>query len=1044
MFCDLADSTAMASGLDPEDFREIVQAYHATTVKVVQDFGGHVAQYLGDGLLVYFGYPRAHENAAARAMHAAQGIVAALPGLNQRLALADTQRLRVRIGVHTGLVVVGDVGSGARHEKLAIGDAPNTAARLQSLAPPDGIVASAATRNLVREALDWNDLGLVRMKGIAAPMQVFSLGAASLPRGQLEVRETTPLVGRQTEAAFIHSAWRSATASAGSVVLVGGEPGIGKSRLLAAARELALQDQASVFVFRCSPYHTASDLHPVTEWLEQALGFLPEESGASRFAKVEQALAGPQGAALSGGDGRPGSAATPQSPAQGVDALGTAAWNQEISLLAGLLSLPLPAGREPPHLTPAVSRQRTQAALAHWLLAQALTQPLLLAFEDLHWADPSTLAFIQLLTAEVREARIMIVVTFRPEFTPPWPEAPRTVRLALERLPGADIEAIVRRVTGGVPLPDTVVRQIIAKTDGVPLFVEEFTRTLLESGALLEREGRFEVRGDILAGLIPESLRDSLAARLDRLGTGRAVARHAAVIGRRFDVSLVAQTSGLTADDVEEGVNELVRAGLIYRVDARTSSERYEFKHALVQAAAYDSLLRRERNALHSRVSEEMQARLPELVERQPELLAHHLTESQQWVPAAQRWLVAGQRCLARSANLEAIAHLRSGLALLEHLPPGIREGLELALLSTIGPALIATTGFGSPQVGQVYTRARSLCELMNDRPEFFPCLWGSWVFHLVSGQLKTSLQIAQQMLDLAEKSGDSAILVEAHWTMGNSLFWLGDLVQADHHLAFAARLYDPVAHAGNALVYGQDPAVAAECYRSYCLWGLGQADEALAALDRADALAAARDHIFSTGWALAFRFLVHTYRREPALALQAADRSIGFGAEHSHPFWTAAAMIVRGWAQAQLGDRSAGLAQFHEGLALYDATGSRVVQTLWYALLAELELDAGQPDQAAAVLDKGFAVAADVGERYSEIELWRLRGRWHAGQGRAGMAEARRCTERALAQAQACNAGSYALRAAEQLKTLQVGGHADDAVGDHTDDAVDGHIPPA
>jgi len=1000
MFCDLADSTAMANGRDPEDFREIVHAYHEAAVKVIQDLGGHVAQYLGDGLLVYFGYPRAHEDAAARALHAAQGILGVLPALNARLGLTSPQTLRVRIGVHTGLVVVGDVGAGARMEQLAIGDAPNIAARLQGVAPPDGVVASAVTRNLVREPMDWRDLGELALKGIAQPLRAYALGGDGATTTGGAQREEAPLIGRESESAFLDGAWASARAAAGTVVLVSGEPGIGKSRLLAAACECVARDGGRTLLFRCSPYHTASDLHPVIDWLERALAFVPGEAPSARYGRLAQALHGN----------------APNGPT------GT---NDELELLAALLGLPLPEGHEPPRLTPQIAKQRTQAALVRWLLAQSAHEPLMLAFEDLHWADPSTLVFIQALTGELAGAPLMLLVTFRPEFEPTWPAAPRTVRLSLERLTRAGIEAIVSRLSGGRRLPDAVLRQIVANTDGVPLFVEEFTRTVLESGALQAHGDRFELRSDLLTGLIPESLRDSLAARLDRLGAGRSVARHAAVIGRRFEASLVAALAGLTAQEVDDGLTELTHAGLVYRVDVHASSERYEFKHALVQAAAYESLLRRERTLLHARVAQQIESRLPELAERQPELLAWHLTESQQWVPAVQCWLLAGQRCLARSANQEAISHLRAGLALVPHLPGDVREGLELALLSTIGPALIATTGFGSLPVGEAYTRARQLCEVMQDRPEFFPSLWGCWVYHMVSGRLATSRHIAEQMLELGQRTGDPAMLVEAHWTLGNSLFWLGQLAAADEQLALTPRYYDRERDAGNALRYGQDAAVAAECYRSYTLWALGCAEQALDAHARASQLAAQRDHIFTTGWVLAFGFMVRMFRREARQALSAAEATLAFSTEHGHPFWTAAAMVVRGWARARLAqgidatEFDAGLAQLREGLALYEMTGSQVVQTLWYALLAELELDAGRLSDARAALDAGFAKAEAVGERLSEIELWRIQAEWFARQPVPDRAQAQRHFMHALAMARECGARSYGLRAATGLHRL-------------------------
>ncbi len=988
LFCDLVDSTGLAGTLDPEDLRELIRDYHRACAAVIARFDGSIAQYLGDGLLVYFGYPRAHEDDAPRALHAALGMLESIEGLNERLQRLGKPRLRVRIGIHTGLVVVGEVGEG-HQEQLAIGEVPNIAARLQAAAEPDSIAVSGATHRLIRERFAWRDLGRLEMKGVIHPIPTFGLarqnvaGAENAPPKRLP----KPIAGREAELALLADAWAKVSAGAGVVISVSGEAGIGKSRLVDALRERASADRKSALVLRCSPFHSTSELHPVVECFEAALGLACAETSAERFGRLERGLR--------------------------ESGLGS----EGLALLAALMSIPLPAGVGAPNLSPMVARQRTHAALAEWLLGEARAGPVLIACEDLHFADPSTLEFLALLVPLAAAAQMLLVLTFRPEFNPPWTALPGARQIHLGRLQGEAARAIVARLTGGKALPPAILQTVLANTDGVPLFVEEFTSAVLESGVLVERDNRYELAGELPAGLIPQTLRDSLTARLDRLGPARTIARHAAVIGRRFHRDLLDAISTENACSVAEGLRGLEAADLVHRVDAEP--RQYEFKHALVQVAAYESLLRRERIDMHMRVARELERALPELVERQPELLAHHLTGAQQWARAIDRWLAAGQRNLAQWANAEAIANLRAGLSLLPNLPAEERAPLELALLTTIGPALIATTGFGSAQVGEVYARARELCDVLEGRAEFFSALWGSWVYHHVRGELGAGQQFARRMLKLADDADDEAMRIEAHWTLGNSCYWLGELEKADQHLSAATALYRPERHAGNALLYGQDPAVAAECYRSFALWMLGFADQSLAALSRARTLAAARDHPFTTAWALAFEFMAYMYRQEPKPALAAAERTLAFCREQGTPFWIASAVIVRGWARARLGDSDAGIDEMREGLQQYEATGSRIVLPLWLGLLAEALLAGRRHDDARAALAQGLAIAATNGERVSEIDLWRIQGDLDCSENARDRERARRSYARAVEMAEQHRALGLGLRAATGLHAI-------------------------
>jgi predicted ATPase/class 3 adenylate cyclase len=989
LFCDLVDSTSLAGEADPEDFREIVRAYHQTVAMVVRRYGGHIAQYLGDGVMVYFGWPKAQEHAASSSLLAARGVLRGLPELNARLGLSGERQLKVRLGIHSGLVVVGEVGAGVRHETLAIGDVPHVAARLQSAAPPNGVAFSGSTRQLVREPMDWQDLGPMHLRGVAQDVQVFTLGGGAAP---LDNESLTPLVGRAAEAQGLADAWQQAFEShAGSAIWIRGEAGIGKTRLAATVRQRAVRDRGQVVVLRCSPFHTATQWQPLIEWMESALGFAPGDQPGERYLRLCQWMA----------DGC--------SPAR-----------EDIDLFALMLSLPVPPDSPVLKWAPPALRQRTQEALLRWLVRLSQTLPVLLLWEDLHWADPASLALIQALDQRVKELPILMVGTYRHEFVAPWPVTPQTQELVLERLPESAIESIVFRLAGDRKLPEEVMRRIIANTDGVPLFIEEFTRAVLDSGALIDRGDRYELRRNLDGTLIPESLRDSLTARLDLLDAGREVARHAAVIGRSFDAPLVTTLSGLSPERVKEGLDELEKVGLVHRVDP-ADAERYEFKHALVQVAAYELLLRRERQELHERVARAILEDLPDVAARQPELLGFHYAESQQWAQAATQWLLAGQRALAQSANVEAIAHLRNGLRAIESLPDVERLHLELALLTAIGPALIATTGFGSEQVGAVYARTRVLCERVGDEPATFMSQWGSWTYYHMHGELETARDFAQRMLATAERLQDPNLLVQAHWPVGVSLAWVGELQRADAHLSKVAQYYDPVRHASNAMMFGQDPAVAAECYRAYTLWAMGHNECARSALERAHILAAQRDHQFTTAWVLFFEALMALFRREPQAALSAAEHALSFSQDQGHSFWTDGAEVIRCWALAAQ-DGPGGLESLREAVAAHARSGAVALQPIWNNILAEQELVHGHVARAQAAMETAFSHARAMELRYMEIDTWLVKARLLAAQSPPDMDGAREALLQSLELARTSGARTLELRTARLWQMLHAG----------------------
>jgi class 3 adenylate cyclase len=643
MFCDLVDSTNLAQRLDPEDYRAVVRAYQEAAVAALRPFDGYVAQYLGDGLLVYFGYPRAHEDAAQRAVRAGLAIVDAMEPLNTRMVPQCGVRVAVRLGLHTGVAVVGTVGSGVRQEQLAMGDTPNIAARLQGLAAPNTVVLSAVTARLLHGAFALEDVGVQQLKGVVEPMPVFCVLGPGEPAS--DEAEPAParlpfLVGREAELGVLLRRWEQSKTGLGQVVLLSGEAGIGKTALVEALRAHVAQEGRTRVGFRCSPYHTHSALYPVIEHIKRVLRLDRQNSPESTLDKLEQALQ--------------------ESPLLREEA---------IPLLPALLSVPLPDGRYPAlALTPQQQRQQTLDALVAWLVAEAERCPVLAVYEDMYWADPSTLELLGVLVEQSPTVPMLHVLTFRPDFVSRWPPRAYITPITLNRLDRPQAEALIRHVAGGKALPEEVTQYIVTRTDGVPLFVEELTRMVLESGLLREAEVHYVLTKPLASMPIPTTLHDAFMARLDRLSAAKAVAQLGAVLGREFAYALIQALESLDEVTLQARLGELVAAELLYQ-RGRPPHATYRFKHALIQDAAYASLLKSARQQMHQQVARVLETQFPETVAMQPELVAQHYTEAgltEQSIPCWQR---AGQQALQRSANSEAVQHLSKGLELLATLP---------------------------------------------------------------------------------------------------------------------------------------------------------------------------------------------------------------------------------------------------------------------------------------------------------------------------------------------------------------------------------------
>jgi TOMM system kinase/cyclase fusion protein len=1005
LFCDLVDSTVLASRLDPEEWREVVRAYQDTCAKVIARHEGHVAQYLGDGLLVYFGYPYAHEDDAQRAVRAGLGMVEAMGPLNARLSQEHGVQLDVRLGIHTGQVVVGEIGGGVRHEQLALGETPNVAARLQGLAAPHTVVTSAATVPLLGGFFACRSLGPQLLKGLTQPLEVYQVLSESTARSRLEAAGytgLTPLVGREQEVELLRERWAQVKDGLGQVVLLSGEAGIGKSRLVQVLTEhVAAESQAWLMPCQCSPYHQNTALYPMIDLLERvALRFEREESPDQKRRKLEGFLV-QYGLPLA----------------------------EAVPLLAALLSLPLAADYAPLTMSPEQQKQKTLQAFLTILLRIAAQQPVLFVIEDLHWVDPSTLELLNLLVDQGPTARILALFTCRPDFNPPWTGRSHLTQVTLSRLPRLQAAEMTSRVAHGNALPPEVVEQIVAKTDGVPLFVEELTKMVLESGLLQERDERYELTGSLPPLAIPTTLHDSLMARLDRLAAVKGLAQLGATLGREFSYELLQAVAPWDEDTLHRGLHQLVAAEFLYQQGLPPQAT-YRFKHALIQDAAYQSLLRSTRQQYHQRIAEVLESRFPETVETQPELLAHHSTEAGLMAQAIPYWERAGQQALERSANLEAIGHLTTGLEVLKTLPDTPeRTQQELTLHTALGVPLRATKGLAAPEVGQVYARARQLCQQVEETPQLFPVLRGLWEFYELQGELQTARELGEQLLSLAQRVQEVELLLAAHNVLGDTLIWLGEFAVARDHLEQGMALYNPQQHRSHAFLYGYDSGVHCLSFGAWALWYLGYPDQALRSIHDALTLAQELSHPFSHAFALAFAAWLHQLRREGQAAQERAAAAIALSTDQGFPFWEAWGTILRGWAQAEQGQSAEGIAQMRQGIAAWRATGAELQRPYYLALLAEAYGKAGHTEEGLRVLGEALTAVHKTGERQYEAELYRLTGELRLKQNVPDAQEAESCLRQAVDVARQQQAKSLELRAAMSLSRLwQQQGQRDEA----------------
>ncbi|MQW65380.1 AAA family ATPase [Sinorhizobium meliloti] len=993
MFVDLVESTRLSSRLDPEEMGELLRGYQRAVASAIARFEGHVAKYMGDGVLAYFGYPRAHEDEAERAVRAGLAAIEAV----RKLQPPHGETLEARVGIATGLVVVGElIGEGAAREETVIGETPNLAARLQSVAEPGAVVVASATRHLIGGLFDLAELGFHPLKGFSASIPAWRVLGESSAESRFEAlhgASLTPLVGREHDIVLLLKRWEAVKKGKGRVVLLAGEPGIGKSRLVRALRRRLEGEPHTTVSHYCSPYHQTSPLYPVIRLLERAAGFAAEDPPEVKLSKLEALLT--------------------QSTEEVADAA---------PLLAALLSVPADDRYQPLELSPHRQKKRMLEVLVDQLIGLAARQPVLVVYEDVHWADPTSLELLDLVANRVQDSPVLVLITFRTEFLPPWTRYPHVTVLTLGRLSRRQAAEMVDRLTGRRVLPTEVLDQIVAKTDGVPLFVEELTRAILETSLLKDEGDHYALARPLSAISIPATLHESLLARLDRLAPAREVTQVAAAIGREFSHELLVTAAPLQTSEVEEALEDLIASGLVFR-HGTPPQLTYSFKHALVRDAAYATLVRTKRQRLHAAIATAIEQRFPEMVQTQPELLAQHYAEAGRLEPAVNYWLRAGQAEIARSATTEAITHLTRGLELLGGLPDdAARWRKELELQVALSVALMTAKGWAAPEVGRANARARKLCERLGDKSRLFPVLYGDWVFHVVRAELEAGRKAGEELLRRAQEEREVSGETVGNRIAGTGAFLRGEIASAREYLERSLALYDPQQHRALAFLFAQDPRVAGLSVLSLTLFALGYPEQAQARSNEALADARELSHSNTLGFALLYGCILSQLRGDWREARDRADSLITLARAQGSPHFLGAGKIVQGWTLGQTGELPAASTKVQEGLASWQMTGARFLVPYFLSLLARVETQTEGAKRALDLLADALQQARETGERWFEAELHRLTGELMLQLPAFDRAEAEARLQHAVSLARGQGADLWELRAAISLARLWIG----------------------
>ncbi len=996
LFCDMVGSSALSARIDPEELRDIMSDYRSICSEVVDRYDGHVAQYLGDGVLVYFGFPRAHEDDARRAAHAALEIVKRIPQQRYPVQQGDDIQLAVRVGVHTGLVVVGEIGGGDKRS-MALGETPNIAARIQDHADQNTVIISEDTLHLLGDRFDCESLGDHPLKGFSQPIELFHVTQVRTQKNRFlgkRRKNHNKIVGRDQETDLILERFKQARKGVGQVVLLNGDPGLGKTRMVQMICEMAADDQCTILDCCGAPYYKNSFLFPVMDMVRRIIGLTNNSDEHQQLSRIQQTIA-----------------------TLGMD-------TQTVTpVLAELLSIPMSDSNdtqlEIASFTPQQKKLQTLNTLVELLKTLAQQRFILLVVEDLQWVDPSTIELLSQLINQPGLSNIFAVFTFRNEFSSPWQPRANLTQITLNRLTQKQSGSMIRQLCERKTLPMEVFTEIISKTDGIPFFVEELTNNVLRSSLLIEKEDHFELSSNMSQLGIPSTLQDSLMSRLDDLGEDKELAQISATLGREFNHELLSAVSKQDETQFQASINRLLNAELFFQ-QGQAPQAHYRFQHALLRETAYHSLLKRTRKKYHQRIATLIKDRFPNIAIDNPEILAHHYTEAECYNDALKYWLAAGRYAIQRSANIEASAHLNSGLAIFKKIPRSPQTSLlELALQTTLGLAIMMSKGYAAPEVEKAYARAHDMCVTISEENTIFPVLYGLWEFYIVRADMKEAFKLANELQQVAARSKVQSFLQEAQRALGTTQFWKGELSEAltNLELPIDAETENPTSQS-TLVAYSQDAQVAAHANASCVLWLLGHPKQAVERGKLALDLAKQLSHPFSQAYALNFLGTLAQLCGDPALTYQYADAQIALSETYGFSFWAATGRMLKTWSEAANQAPEVTCQAFQQALNDYEKSGNRLARSYFQSILTGLYQQAGKLEEAQRVIEIALRESS-TGEGFFNAELLRLKGELVLAQHQPDYAAAENFFIDAHVHACSQNANALALRAATSLAHL-------------------------
>ncbi|NOY71784.1 MAG: AAA family ATPase [Gammaproteobacteria bacterium] len=995
LFCDMVGSSSLSEQVDPEDLRDIMRSYHQICNQVVVKHDGHVAQYLGDGILVYFGYPLAHEDDARRAIQAALDIIKLVSKFRYTRQHQEPLSLAVRIAVHTGLVVVGEMGKGDKRS-LALGDTPNIAARLQNFAEPNTVVITANSYRLVQRNFDCQPLGLHQLKGFSFLTSIYKVQGICNNQTQFKGKAThqNRLVGREQETKLLLRRMDQARKGSSQVVLLSGEPGLGKTRMVQLVWETLGNHPCFLFGCAGTPYYKNSYLYPIIDLLQRTLGLSGLGDDTRKRARLQKSIA-----------------------SLGLNT------REVVPILAELLNLPpLDHHTTPPFLTPQQKKSRMIKCLVTLLRAMMKIRLVLFVVEDLQWLDSLTLELLKQLVEQPDNTNLFALFTFRSGFSPLWNKHADITHIRLNRLPRKQSGYMIRQMCHGKTLPEELFTEILNKTDGIPYFVEEITNMVLQSKTLLEKKEHFELIVPMSKLAIPSTLHDSLMSRLDKLGDAKKLAQLCAILGRDFTHELLSVVTSRDECQLEKGLNHLVDSELITR-RGDGSAQCFSFRHALLREAAYHSLLKRTRKNYHERIARLLKTRFQNVIRNTPEIIAYHCTEAGNNIEAVDYWLAAGQSAIKRSANIEAVTHFNQGLTALALLPDSpSNRAKELALQVDLGLAITMLKGYVAPEVEAAYTRAQVLCQDIDDPLTLFVVMCGLWNFYLVRADLNKSFQLAEQLQKCAVEANKPIMILTARRIMGSTLFWRGELHDALTYLDAPEVVILPQnSESTGLLIHYQNARVAALANASCILLLLGEKNKALSRANEALILAKTLSYPFGQAYALHFLSTAHQISGDYQRTGEYAKEQIALSEVYGFSFWVATGNMLQAWATSADMNGTIDYPRFESALKVYEASGNRLANSYFLAVLASMYQKTGRFDDARLTVKKALLETAETGERVFISELFRLQGELALSGHQRDAVAAEKNFKCALNQAKQQGAVVLMLKAAICLATLWI-----------------------